>query len=67
MDKMNGTSMNIEQSNIQRLKELFPSVVTEGKIDFDTLRLLLGDDVDNSTEKLIFSLQMYKVDLYVIA
>ena len=55
MEKMNGSSMNIEENNIDLISELFPSVVTEGKIDFDELRLLLGSDIDDSKEKYQFS------------
>lgn len=35
-----GTPVN---DNIARLRELFPEAFTEGKVDFDTLRQLLGD------------------------
>ena len=36
-------------------KELFPNVVTEGKIDFDMLRFLLGDEVEDAKEKYQFT------------
>ena len=55
MDKINGTSMNIELENIERIKELFPNAVSEGKIDFDMLRSMLGDEVDTSKEKYQFT------------
>jgi adenine-specific DNA-methyltransferase len=32
-------------ANIAKLAELFPSAVTEGKVNFDLLRTLLGDEV----------------------
>ena len=38
------------QQNIERLKELFPQVVTEDKIDFDVLREILGDEVESNEE-----------------
>lgn len=38
-----GASQNIVQENIQQLKEIFPDAFTEGGIDFDVLRQLLGD------------------------
>jgi len=31
--------------SVQKIAELFPTVVTEGKVNFDALRTLLGDDV----------------------
>ena len=37
--------------NIAGLKALFPEAFTEGKIDFDVLRQLLGDSVDDGEEK----------------
>ncbi len=33
------------QDNLRALASLFPSVVREGKVDFDALRQLLGDDI----------------------
>lgn len=54
MDKLNGKSMDLESKNIEELKKIFPSVVAEGKIDFDKLRLLLGEEVDDSMEKYQF-------------
>jgi adenine-specific DNA-methyltransferase len=44
-------SENLIEENVARLKELFPSAVVEGKIDFDTLRQLLGGRVDDREEK----------------
>ncbi len=55
MDKLNGQSLNITSENIARIKELFPNVVTEGKIDFDALRAVLGDEIDSSKEKYQFT------------
>ena len=37
--------------NIASLAGLFPSAVAEGKVDFDALRELLGDAVDDGEEK----------------
>ena len=37
-------------NNIEKLKKLFPQVVTENKIDFDALRQILGDDVEPHEE-----------------
>lgn len=55
MDKMSGLSLDLEKENIDKLKELFPAAVEEGKIDFDMLRALLGDEVDDSREKYQFT------------
>ncbi|MGN0820176.1 MAG: site-specific DNA-methyltransferase [Akkermansia sp.] len=37
-------------TNITRLAQAFPSVVREGKVDFDALRQLLGDDIGEPHE-----------------
>ena len=55
MNKMSGLSLDLEKENIDKLKELFPAAVEEGKINFDMLRLLLGDEVDDSREKYQFT------------
>ena len=38
MEKLNGTSMDLIQENVKKLKEIFPEIFIEGKIDFDLLR-----------------------------
>ncbi|MFQ7469950.1 site-specific DNA-methyltransferase [Amedibacillus dolichus] len=55
MEKINDSSLDLTKLNIEKLKELFPNVVTEGKIDFDVLRTVLGDEVDDSKEKYQFT------------
>ena len=55
MDRIDGTSLNLEKLNIDKLKELFPEAVEEGKINFDMLRAMLGDEVDDSREKYQFT------------
>ncbi|MBD1388856.1 site-specific DNA-methyltransferase [Neiella sp. HB171785] len=48
-------SMDITNDNIQQLKEIFPDVFTEGKVDFDALRAVLGDAIDDSDERYNFT------------
>jgi len=55
MEKMNGLSLDMDAVNIAAIKELFPTAVTEGRIDFEMLRSLLGGSVDDSKEKYMFS------------
>jgi adenine-specific DNA-methyltransferase len=43
-------SMDLVQENIQRLKELFPEIVTEGKIDFKVLQEVLGNELEEGEE-----------------
>lgn len=44
-------SADVLAENVERLKALFPEAFTEGKIDFGTLRQLLGGAVDEREEK----------------
>jgi adenine-specific DNA-methyltransferase len=50
-----GSSLNIEQDNIEQLKTLFPDIFSEGKIDFDKLRETLGDTVETREERYNFT------------
>lgn len=55
--KMNIESENQVADRIEKLKELFPEVATEGdgSIDFEKLRLILGDAVDEGDERYAFT------------
>ena len=53
--EVTGESKNIVSDNISKLKEIFPEVVTEDKIDFEKLELILGENVDDSSEKYSFT------------
>ncbi|HOZ01798.1 MAG TPA: site-specific DNA-methyltransferase, partial [Candidatus Syntrophosphaera sp.] len=51
-EKMDLTSANIADEQRQKLKELFPEIFTEGaKIDFERLKLTLGEMVDPGKER----------------
>ena len=54
-DSLNGKSLDIVSDNISKLKEIFPEVVTEDKIDFKKLELILGEEIDDSKEKYSFT------------
>jgi len=45
MTKLRFESSDLTAANITKLAELFPAVVREGKVNFDLLRTLLGDEV----------------------
>ncbi len=55
MEKLNGTSMDIVQDNIEKLKQIFPEVFSENKIDFETLQQLLGKEIDVEQERYSFN------------
>ena len=38
LEKLNGTSMDLVQENVKKLREIFPEIFIEGRIDFDLLR-----------------------------
>ena len=44
-------SLDAVANNLERLRVLFPEAFTEGKVDFEVLRHLLGDAVEQSPEK----------------
>ena len=44
-------SANIVNENITKLGQLFPEIMADGKIDFDKLREVLGDSVDDGQER----------------
>ena len=54
MDKLDGKTMDIVKDNIEKLKELFPSIVKEDKIDFEELELLLGENINRNKEQYSF-------------
>uniref|UniRef100_UPI00359CAEDF site-specific DNA-methyltransferase n=1 Tax=Bifidobacterium adolescentis TaxID=1680 RepID=UPI00359CAEDF len=48
-------SENLVDDRLAQLKELMPEVFTESGIDFDKLRLELGDEVDEGQERYAFT------------
>ena len=52
---LSGESLNLTEYNLDKLKEIFPEVFCEGKIDFDKLRLLLGDNIEDKEERYEFT------------
>jgi adenine-specific DNA-methyltransferase len=43
-------SLDIVSDNISKLKELFPEVLTDGKIDFKVLQDILGNEIEDEEE-----------------
>ena len=52
---LTGESKDILNENIETLKELFPEIVSEDKIDFDKFKLIFSGEIDNSTERYSFN------------
>jgi len=55
MKKLEGKSQDVLVENVSKIKELFPEVFEEGKINFDYLKKVLGDFIDSENEKYSFS------------
>ncbi|MCX5773407.1 MAG: hypothetical protein NTX05_02225 [Fusobacteria bacterium] len=55
MEKLEGTTLNIVNENIEQLKKIFPEAFTEGNIDFDALKESLGEFVDGKKERYSFN------------
>jgi len=45
------TSADITADRVEQLRDLFPEVFTEGRIDFNKLRLGLGEAIDEGRER----------------
>ena len=54
MKKLTDESLNIAEENLSAMRQLFPEAFEEGQIDFDILRQLLGDYVDDEEERYSF-------------
>ncbi|MDA3807942.1 MAG: site-specific DNA-methyltransferase [Thiomicrorhabdus sp.] len=55
MEKMDGKTMDIVAENVGKLKEMFPEAFTEGKVDFEALKEVLGTFVDDRDERYSFT------------
>jgi adenine-specific DNA-methyltransferase len=52
---VDGKSLDLKQQQLERLKELFPEAVAEGKVDWEKLRLTLGDDITIANERYVLN------------
>ncbi len=55
MEKLKGTSKDLLAENINELRKLFPEAFTEDKIDFETLKEVLGEYVEKDKERYSFN------------
>lgn len=53
-ETIDGLSMNLEQTNMDKLRAVFPECFAEGKLDIDKLLSLCGEYIDNDFEKYKF-------------
>lgn len=54
MEKLDGKSKDILGENVSKMKELFPEVFCEDKIDFERLKEILGEYVEDKEERYRF-------------
>lgn len=55
IEKVDLGSENLVDGRLEKLKELIPEAFSEGGVDFDKLRLLLGDEIDEGQERYAFT------------
>ena len=51
LTEQDGSSLDVVNENLEALKAIFPEAFTEDGVDFEVLRQLLGDTVDEGEEK----------------
>jgi len=55
LTKKDGSTPDMVEANIEQLREVFPEVFIDGKIDFDALKDTLGDYLDDREERYSFT------------
>ena len=54
IEKISGESLDIVKENVSKIKELFPEVFCEDKIDFERLEEVLGNYIEDKEERYRF-------------
>lgn len=52
---MNGESLNIQQDNLDKLKEIFPDLFSEGKLVWEKLKANFSDDINFANERYVLN------------
>jgi adenine-specific DNA-methyltransferase len=52
---MDGKSSDIAQDKLNKLKELFPEIFVEGKVDVDKLKLTIGENLNINNERYVLN------------
>lgn len=55
MKKMDGETLDIVKENIEKMKQLFPEVFIEEKIDMEKLQVVLGNYIEDENERYDFT------------
>ena len=52
---MNGESLNVQQDNLEKLKQLFPEVFSESKLDWEKLKAAFSEDINFANERYVLN------------
>ena len=52
---MDGKSLNIANDKLEKLKQILPEAFTEGQVDWEKLRLALGEDINVQDERYVLN------------
>jgi adenine-specific DNA-methyltransferase len=52
---MTGESLNIQEDNLHKLKELFPDVFTEDKLDWEKLKATFSNEINFNNERYVLT------------
>jgi DNA modification methylase len=52
---MDGKSLDLKSEQLEKLKSLFPEIISEGKVDYEKLKLTLGEDVAITDERYVLN------------
>jgi len=55
INKLEGETRDLASDNIEALKHVFPEAVTDGKVDVERLKELLGEEAEESEERYSFT------------
>jgi len=52
---MNGESLDIQQTKIEQLRQLFPELFSEDKLDWEKLKAAFGEDINFNNERYVLN------------
>ena len=52
---MDGKSLNIKEDQLEKLKQLFPDIFSEGKIDMEKFKATFSDDINFVNERYVLN------------
>ena len=52
---MNGESLDIQQTNLEKLKQVFPELFAENQLDWEKLKATFSNDINFSPERYVLN------------